>query len=404
MLRGPAPAMVDAVRDRRVRVADVVDASLAAHRARRSVDQRVHRRRRRPGARPRRRGSTPTGDRALPLLGVPFAVKNLFDVAGLVTRAGSKIERDAPPATRDAVAGRAARGGRRGARRRAQHGRVRLRLHDRELARRAVPQSARPDARAGRLVGRLRRGRRGRARCRSRSASDTNGSIRVPSSLCGTFGLKPTFGRLSRRGSYPFVAQPRPPRPVRAQRSATSRSPTTRCRAPIPHDPAARSVASSRRCRRSTSGVDGLRIAVLDGWFAEQRRRRRARRRRARRRGARRAAARDVRRGRGRARRGLRHHERRGRGAAPARPAHARRRLRAAVARPLPRRRAAAGGVGRAGAARAPASPPSAAARAVRRLGRAARAGHAVRRAADRHRVARDRRTARARAAASRAC
>src|SRR5436190_15776468 len=37
------------------------------------------------------------------LAGVPFAVKNLIDVAGLPTRAGSKINRDLPPATRDAM-------------------------------------------------------------------------------------------------------------------------------------------------------------------------------------------------------------------------------------------------------------------------------------------------------------
>ena len=38
-----------------------------------------------------------------PLAGVPFAVKNLFDVAGLPTRAGSRINRERAPATVDAV-------------------------------------------------------------------------------------------------------------------------------------------------------------------------------------------------------------------------------------------------------------------------------------------------------------
>src|SRR5256884_6971073 len=43
------------------------------------------------------------GKNAGPLAGVPFAVKNLFDVQGLSTRAGSKINRDLEPATRDAT-------------------------------------------------------------------------------------------------------------------------------------------------------------------------------------------------------------------------------------------------------------------------------------------------------------
>jgi len=44
------------------------------------------------------------GDALPPLAGVPFAVKNLFDIAGVVTRAGSKINRDRPAATVDATA------------------------------------------------------------------------------------------------------------------------------------------------------------------------------------------------------------------------------------------------------------------------------------------------------------
>ena len=75
------------------------------------------------GDRPRR---ARPGEALGPLAGAPFAVKNLFDVAGLPTRAGSKINRERAPAEADATLVDENGGGRRRARRRAQHGRIRL--------------------------------------------------------------------------------------------------------------------------------------------------------------------------------------------------------------------------------------------------------------------------------------
>jgi aspartyl-tRNA(Asn)/glutamyl-tRNA(Gln) amidotransferase subunit A len=50
---------------------------------------------------------SPPGQKVGHSAGVPFAVKNLFDVKGLSTRAGSKINRDLAPSSRDATLDRA---------------------------------------------------------------------------------------------------------------------------------------------------------------------------------------------------------------------------------------------------------------------------------------------------------
>ncbi len=144
------------------------------------------------------------GQNAGPLAGVPFAVKNLFDVQGLSTRAGSKINRDLKPSPRDAAL----------IQRMEAAGAVLVgALNMGEYAYDFTGENVHDGAsRNPHDVTRMTGGSSGG----SGSAvggdlvplalgSDTNGSIRVPASFCGTFGLKPTYGRLSRAGSFPFV-------------------------------------------------------------------------------------------------------------------------------------------------------------------------------------------------------
>jgi AtzE family amidohydrolase len=145
-----------------------------------------------------------SGGDAGPLAGVPFAVKNLFDVAGVTTLAGSRIYRERPPAERDAAAVAALR--RAGAvlvgclnmdeyafgftTENTHYGPTRNPHDPTRIAGGSSGGSAASVA-AGLVPLSL--------------GSDTNGSIRVPASLCGVFGLKPTYGRVSRAGVVLFA-------------------------------------------------------------------------------------------------------------------------------------------------------------------------------------------------------
>lgn len=135
---------------------------------------------------------------------MPFAVKNLFDLAGLTTVAGSKLRRALPPATGDGplVARLCAAGA-------VTLGALNMgefaydftgeNVHD-GPSRNPHDPSRMSGGSSGGSGASVAGGQVALA-----LGSDTNGSIRVPSSFCGLFGLKPTYGRLPRAGTFPFV-------------------------------------------------------------------------------------------------------------------------------------------------------------------------------------------------------
>jgi aspartyl-tRNA(Asn)/glutamyl-tRNA(Gln) amidotransferase subunit A len=139
-----------------------------------------------------------------PLAGVPFAVKNLFEVQGLPTRAGSKINRDLKPSPRDAtlIERMEAAGA-------VLVGALNMGEYAYDFTGENVHDGpSRNPHDVTRMTGGSSGGSGGAVGgglVPLALGSDTNGSIRVPSSFCGIFGLKPTYGRLSRARSFPFV-------------------------------------------------------------------------------------------------------------------------------------------------------------------------------------------------------
>ena len=201
-----------------------------------------------------------------PLAGMPFAVKNLFDIAGLPTLAGSKINRDSPPARADAVliqrleaAGAILVGA----------------LNMGEYAYDFTGENVHyGPSRNPHDPGRMSGGSSGGSGTAVAAGmvtlalgSDTNGSIRVPSSLCGLFGLKPTFGRLSRHGSFPFVADIDHLGPM-ARSAIDLALGYDAMQGPDPADRWCAQRPAELSLPTLADGVDDLRIAVADDYFA----------------------------------------------------------------------------------------------------------------------------------------
>lgn len=205
------------------------------------------------------------GKKVGPLAGVPFAVKNLFDVAGLPTRAGSKINRDLAPATRDAtlIERMEAAGA-------VLVGALNMGEYAYDFTGENVHDgNSRNPHDTTRMTGGSSGGSGGSvggALVPIALGSDTNGSIRVPSSFCGIFGLKPTYGRLSRARSFPFVASLDHLGPL--ARSVTDLALAyDAMQGPDADDGACTTRAVEPVAALLGESISGLRIAVAGGYF-----------------------------------------------------------------------------------------------------------------------------------------
>lgn len=202
-----------------------------------------------------------------PLAGMPYAVKNLFDVEGMVTRAGSKVRNDAPPAHEDAELVK---------RMRAAGAVLVGALNMDEFAYGFTTENSHyGPCRNPRRLEHIAGGSSGGCGAAVAAGqvpvtlgSDTNGSIRVPSSLCGVWGLKPTFGRLSRRGSFPFVASLDHLGPF-ARTVEDLAATYDALQGPDPEDPGCHATRLQPTTWQIGASLSGLRIGVLGGYFDE---------------------------------------------------------------------------------------------------------------------------------------
>lgn len=148
----------------------------------------------------RRRNRQPS-----PFAGIPFSVKDLFDLAGDVTTAGSRVLKDAAPALADAPAIAALKSA----------GMVVLgRTNMTEFAYSGVglnPHYGTPKSVFDRKTGRIPGGSSSGAgvavadgMCALSIGTDTGGSCRIPAAYNGIVGYKPSTGRVSTRGAYPL--------------------------------------------------------------------------------------------------------------------------------------------------------------------------------------------------------
>ncbi|WP_088891850.1 AtzE family amidohydrolase [Leptolyngbya ohadii] len=201
------------------------------------------------------------------LAGVPFAVKNLFDVAGLPTLSGSKINQNRSAASQDATAVAALK----------RAGAILVgTLNMDEYAYGFVTENSHYGATHNpHDLSRVAGGSSGGSAAAVAGGlvpltlgSDTNGSIRVPASFCGIYGLKPTYGRLSRAGVFLFVSSLDHIGPFgRSVRDVAAAFDLMQ--GADPADPVCTSRPPEACLPQLDRGIENLRIAIADDYFAK---------------------------------------------------------------------------------------------------------------------------------------
>jgi aspartyl-tRNA(Asn)/glutamyl-tRNA(Gln) amidotransferase subunit A len=201
-----------------------------------------------------------------PLHGIPLAVKDLIDTAGIPTTCGARFmaehvpEVDATVVTRLKEAGAVLLG--------------KLNLHEFAYGVSTINPhygATRNPWDPARIPGGSSGGSGAAVAatlCLGALGTDTGGSIRIPAALCGVVGLKPTYGRVSRSGVFPLGWSLDHVGPL-ARRAADCACLLQAIAGPDPRDPTTRSVPVPDYRAALTGDVRGLRVGVPREYFFE---------------------------------------------------------------------------------------------------------------------------------------
>jgi aspartyl-tRNA(Asn)/glutamyl-tRNA(Gln) amidotransferase subunit A len=206
------------------------------------------------------------GQGDLPLLGIPLGLKDLINMAGVPTTAGSKFFKDNLPGEDAPVVSKLKHSG----------GVVlgKTNLHEIALGVTGVnphygvvknpwdPSRISGGSSSGSAVA------VSLGMCLAAIGTDTGGSIRIPASLCGVVGLKPTYGRVSSFGVIPLSWNLDHVGPLtRTVRDAASL--LSVIAGYDPQDPASINIHVDDYLMHLEGGVKGWRIAVAKGDYIE---------------------------------------------------------------------------------------------------------------------------------------